>query len=692
MLSVAAFILVHPVLVPLSYHIVDALSEVISSFLERAALERSTRSQPRVRAARRRLFRLCDEVAAGAGSGGGGREALARLAYRLAAGCGGEPALDELSGILDELQSALARRPRKEDEGPPSPEAFLEYWRLVNLWSCRRGLLPSRGMVMTPLPVAELVVEIAWRVGGWGRDAVSTPSRVLEPGCGPAPFLLAVFRRLLEDGVAPHEAALRLVGIDDDAASLLTAKAVFLAEAARIGAGELPLALAGGDFLRNPPDGEKWDLIVMNPPYLNETRGNAALFRRLRGGSSLRAYAPRTDLCYQFLHLSLDLLGGGGVLAALIDAYLPGRSAGELLLHRIRRKLALSVELDFQDLRFFEEAPGLHSSALIGRSRPFPAPRRRLAWCVCSRMLTCEAPRRGMSRACLLAVPPDAPIPSGWRGEGAWSLRSEWITQGVVAPQTRTGRKLVRSGGSRVLPRDDPVFVFHTCELEGIELTPDEKPLFVPYFWPSQLENEGVAAGTPWRLLYMDAASRRLVEESPERYPFVHAHLRANAGRITSSNGPFGLHRPRRRDVFAAGAKLLVNRQSPGRITALATERECFVGEGTMVVRVPGEGILFHRALAALLRSLPVLGAFILRKRKGTVVQVDKKELAAFSFPPLAEAARARLARFAPVDRTTPAELERALDETAGELLEFDREHLDGLLVRLAFLGLDVYH
>ena len=115
----------------------------------------------------------------------------------------------------------------------------------------RRVRLVSDGRALIPRPETEQLLDL---VAAWRRDR-GAPAETLEIGVGSGAIALA----LLDEGIAS-----RVVGVDVSAAALDLARA----NARRAGAVGLELRACPPDIWPALAPGERFDLIVSNPPYV----------------------------------------------------------------------------------------------------------------------------------------------------------------------------------------------------------------------------------------------------------------------------------------------------------------------------------------------------------------------------------------------------------------------------------------
>lgn len=166
------------------------------------------------------------------------------------------------------------------------------------------------GVHHTPPAVVDEILDLVERAVG----PIGPSLTVLDPAVGGGAFLLAAVERFTGDRA---EIAGRCWAVDVDAVALATARAALSLWARH----QLPDDhFVTGDFLAPStvgqlPDG--FDLIVGNPPFLSQLRGDTS--RSADAREALRERWPDVgryvDDAAAFLLAAADLLGSGGALA-----------------------------------------------------------------------------------------------------------------------------------------------------------------------------------------------------------------------------------------------------------------------------------------------------------------------------------------------------------------------------------------
>lgn len=175
------------------------------------------------------------------------------------AGALGAPVTERMVRHLDDM---LARYRTGE------PLAYV-----LGRWSFRRLDLAVDRRVLIPRPETELVAEVAIDLA----RSMGPPRRVADLGTGSGAIGLSLAAELPLDGTTVW-----ITDVSDDAV------AVARANLAGLGRPAINVRVGAGDWFAALPVGERFDLIVSNPPYV--ASGDPAL------AESVRDWEPDTAL------------------------------------------------------------------------------------------------------------------------------------------------------------------------------------------------------------------------------------------------------------------------------------------------------------------------------------------------------------------------------------------------------------
>jgi hypothetical protein len=426
---------------------------------------------------------------------------------------------------------------------------------------------------------------------------------------------------------------------------------------------------------------DKWHFILGNPPYITEVRNQAKRFRLLKQETS-KYYQAKMDLCDGFLAWAMDHLTPGGQLAYVLPAYWTQRSSTAPLRTKLWADGIFREIWNFEAGSLFKNAPGHHTALVIWEKHPASADvlsrgkandysqenepelfkRIELAPDVSLSGLALKNLQFGQGRseidlqvsnlkqqaalleertgkfllgdetelgllAKLAALPP--------------LLCSDEIQQGLVIPQGRlksADRARLPQGLQAGLAEDPGVFVLNQVECAALELSDAEQELLRPFYRPAgfhAFRGFPQSEAEEW-IIYTDLKNRRALEQNPEQYGRLRAHLDRFAAVNTSAFAPYGLHRARQAEWFEDTRKILAPRQVfvP---SFSCVDFPAYVNEGFLIIRPKPQ---VNKSVnqdehwwCALLNSKLAWFWFYHQKRKGIRLQIDKEVLCQFPKP-----------------------------------------------------------
>lgn len=382
----------------------------------------------------------------------------------------------------------------------------------------------------------------------------------------------------------------------------------------------------------------RFDVIVMNPPYIKEYENKDA-FDGLR---SLPVYQGKMDLWYAFGALALDLIRPEtGRIAFIAPANWVTNAGASKFRTKVVDEARFIAYWDFGDTFVFSDA-GIQTMVYVmqrsnaGARYTFPyarleTPRAKEAEVrrflegakdpAFTRFIT-EIDRDRDRRSVLTFN--DAQVSEALerielRGDTVFEKTE--IAQGIVAPQDSVNRGGAAKLGDQGLVGTG-IFVLTDEERASLNLSAAELTLVKPFYTSAQLGRFYADQSNLSWVIYTDSSYKdRAVME---KFPRLKAHLDRYADVITSSNGPYGLHRARAERFFNA-TSILSLRKSWDRPIFTFADFDCYASQSYNLIQT---GRFDPLGLTGLLNSRLV--AFWLRfrgKMQGSLYQVDKEPL-----------------------------------------------------------------
>jgi len=372
-----------------------------------------------------------------------------------------------------------------------------------------------------------------------------------------------------------------------------------------------------------------FDIVIGNPPYVNEARGNKELFRELKKLPQLEAYYEKNmDLFNYFIEIGLDLLKEDGFLGYIIPSYWQDRTGATLLRHKIVRETNIEHLVDLGEFKVFAEAPGQHNNIIVLRKAPT---RKKTSVLILTRA-NVESPYNEKNIP-LFSEP--KPVEYGLvnnklvigrqilnlahkvEEEHVFYLQNNEIMRGVDTSPSTYERK--------------GVFVLTEPELSN--LTPGLRPkqigeFFKPFYKASQIDRYYYESKNHYWLLYTDTKRKELLETNKAKYKVIVDHLDQFKDVITSDNKPYGLHRPKNEATFIDENKILFVRKTPYP-KFVTVPIPYFVDEAVYL-------ITWNRPLYDLNYMLAILDSTLAKwwfgsqKKHGQQLQIDKEQILSF--------------------------------------------------------------
>lgn len=198
-------------------------------------------------------------------------------------------------------------------------------------------------------------------------------------------------------------------------------------------------------------------------------------------------------------------------------------------------------------------------------------------------------------------------------------LNKNEIFQGIVSPQENLNKKnLEKMNGNHVL--NEGIFVLNKSELIKLEeLNKNEINLLKPYYTTMEIDRYFSEENNNYYIIY----SKDEINSNPSKYPTLAKHLDIYKDIITSSNKPYGLHRPRNKSIFL-GNKIISIRKCKNPSFSYI-DFDCYVSQTFNIIKTDKVHLKY---LTGILNSKVV--KFWLRfkgKMQGSNYQIDKGPL-----------------------------------------------------------------
>jgi hypothetical protein len=298
-----------------------------------------------------------------------------------------------------------------------------------------------------------------------------------------------------------------------------------------------------------------FDIIIGNPPYLRE-KDNARIFKPINNSELGQKYHQgKMDYWFYFLHRAMDLLGSESNIAYITSRYWLNSKGAKKLINRIKENLSFYRVVDIGKLKVFDNVAGQHMVAIYSNRKYNGFDYKRLSGDI--NRIVDEEPNEYvsidyLSNAAVFKVndeiifdQDDVVIPT--KVEPLGKIYDSSI--GIQESPDKLTVKHLENTEREDLHIGQGVFVLSETELHKLNLNSVELSIVKPYLDPNDVFAYKIVPQTEKYIIYSDKKVTGLIAKSPE-YNRIKKHLDNFSEFISSSNAPYGLHRPRKLKYF----------------------------------------------------------------------------------------------------------------------------------------------
>jgi hypothetical protein len=388
-------------------------------------------------------------------------------------------------------------------------------------------------------------------------------------------------------------------------------------------------------FGRSLKDG--FDIVIANPPYLKE-RDNKHVFAQLNGTPMAELYHDgKMDFWYYFLHRAIDVSKKRtGLICFITSRYWINSKGARKLIKRIKEELSFLAIVDIGNLKVFDAVAGHHMVALYGKEsavHQVPIIRIRDAVSHLTDPEDSEFIEHGILRRERIISGTFEIVLGDNRVEvkGCTPLGDLCeVSQGVVEAPDKVSKKQLAQSGRNDIAVGTGVFVLSENEVKQLNLNQQEINVLKPYLDPQDIGRFCISPRHRKFLIYSDRETRCQISSNPE-YSTIKKHLDRFSDVITSSNAPYGLHRPREIRFFESQKILFPSMFSKNCFTL--DKNKFYVGMSFSIVIARNSEVSLEFILAILNSDWALKWFYANGKHRGAGVDIGVEKLRSFPLP-----------------------------------------------------------
>jgi len=381
--------------------------------------------------------------------------------------------------------------------------------------------------------------------------------------------------------------------------------------------GEFPEVFAQGGF----------DCIIGNPPYIKEFVSKDA-FDELHNSPY---YQGKMDIWTMFACISIDLLKKNGLLGFIAPNNWVTNAGASIFRDKILKDGELKTFIDFGDYKVFEQA-GIQTMIFVFE-RKEPSKKYSVNYLKITDKDIAEDklivdilgkkgkinidPEKLIGKNITFSTTEYGSIFDKIKIRKNFEFTAKEVGQGIVAPQESVIKShlSVMSG----ISIGEGIFVLSDKDIDKLGLSQNDKKILRPFYTSEQINKYYVQPGNKYWIIYTTSKLSKEID----KYPKIKQHLEKFKDVITSSFGPFGLHRAREEKFFIGPSIFSIRKTDMPRFSYV--NFPCYVSQTYFIINTSRCNLKY---LSGLLNSKLV--NFWLHgqgKLQGDMLQIDKEPL-----------------------------------------------------------------
>jgi len=296
-----------------------------------------------------------------------------------------------------------------------------------------------------------------------------------------------------------------------------------------------------------------FDVVIANPPYLKE-RDNKKVFQQVNKSDFGKKYHQgKMDYWYYFLHKAIDVTRKNGTISYITSRYWLNSSGAKTLIKRVKQELSFVHFLDIGKLKVFNEVAGHHMVAVYQKGQQENFVYKLLEndlTDIYSETNTENIHIRKLSNKNVFSENDEIILEKSKYNKADVVNLGDIVDTSIgvqESPDKLTQKQIERSGKEGYVVGEG-VFVLSKKEVDSIGLSRQERPILKKYLDPNDVDKYTIDYKDKY-LIYSNNQIKEKIQKD-RRYLNLRNHLDRLKLFITSSNKPYGIHRPREQKYF----------------------------------------------------------------------------------------------------------------------------------------------
>jgi adenine-specific DNA-methyltransferase len=295
-----------------------------------------------------------------------------------------------------------------------------------------------------------------------------------------------------------------------------------------------------------------FDIVIGNPPYIKE-RENRIVFNPIKTTSLGRKwYQGKMDYWYFFLHIAINNINANGTISFITSRYWLNSSGATKLIKRINSELSFVYVIDIGKTKVFDNVAGYHIIAEYQKKKNDKFVYKKIIdnlKDINSNFSTKNVQIYEKSKRNVITSNNEIFFDENYKMYSNCIPLGKIcnVSQGVVEAPDKISKNIMKKYPNDIIYLNEGVFVLSNQELEKLNLNSEEKKVIKKYLNGNKIHRYRIDQSDQF-LIYSDCDVKKEIANGV--FPNLKKHLDFNRKYITSSNGPYGIHRPRKKLFF----------------------------------------------------------------------------------------------------------------------------------------------
>lgn len=296
-----------------------------------------------------------------------------------------------------------------------------------------------------------------------------------------------------------------------------------------------------------------FDIVIGNPPYLKE-RDNKHIFEPVNNSPFGKLYhTGKMDYWFYFMHKAFDICKPNACVSFITSRYWINSAGAKKLIERIKNIATVQSIVDIGSLKVFDNVVGHHMITQLRVSKHNSNCKYYLIEDDIKNIIANDfAIRREIPQEELITKNYEISVTEVSKAHGSGKELCDFcdVSQGVVEASDRISSRMLSKNNLPGFNVGDGIFVLSEEEKAKLNLSVEELSVLGEYLSDGCLSRYCIKKSNR-HIIYADKTVRENIATMPE-FSRLKAHLDRMNPFITSSNKPYGLHRPRNKAAFTS--------------------------------------------------------------------------------------------------------------------------------------------